>query len=124
MSRPRLPAVVIAMCALAAPGAHAAERLKSLALVTVSQGEGFSEKQVRTIEEVILASLEGTRRFKVVGRADIDALLTLDARKQVAGCADDAGCLAQIAGAYMFQCSGRTGWRVRSGGRCWPGACG
>lgn len=71
----------------------------SLGLMTVTAGEGFTEKQISTIESVLLTSFEATGRFKVVGRQDINALLGLEARKQAVGCSDDTACVAQIAGA-------------------------
>ncbi len=72
---------------------------RSLALITVTRGEGFSEKQANTLEEILLGALDGTHRFKVIGRTDITALLNLESQKQTLGCGDDAACMAQIAGA-------------------------
>jgi hypothetical protein len=89
----------------AAPAAGAAPKhpkprpsKQSLAVVAVTRGEGFSDRQVDTIEELLLAALDETGHFKVTGRSDIKALLTLESQKQAVGCEDD-GCMAQIAGA-------------------------
>ncbi len=71
----------------------------SLAILAVTPGEGFTSGQVRTIESLLVEALHETGRLKVVGQADIDAILTLEARKQAVDCKDDTNCMVQIAGA-------------------------
>jgi len=70
---------------------------RSLALITVTNGEGVSQKQARTIEEMLLAALSLQRRFKVLGHSDVDALPS-EAKKRAAGCAD-MSCMLQVAAA-------------------------
>jgi hypothetical protein len=69
----------------------------SLALINVTQGEGVTERQAHTIEELLLSALDGTG-LRVTGRSDIDAVLTLEAKKEALNCGDNA-CMVQIAGA-------------------------
>jgi len=71
---------------------------QSLALVAVTRGEGFSDRQSGTLQELLLTALQTTGRFKVIGQSDIDALLTIEARKQAVGCGDTE-CMVQLAGA-------------------------
>ena len=71
----------------------------SLGLLSVTKGEGFSDKQINTIEEVLLTAFEATGRFKVIGRTDISALMGLETKKEAVGCTEDTACVAQIAGA-------------------------
>jgi curli biogenesis system outer membrane secretion channel CsgG len=99
----RTLAVLIGLTLLSGPARAAdAPAVKSgrqtLALVQVTGGEGYNEAQTRTFEEMLLTALDATGRFKVVGRTDFDALLTLEAKKQAVGCGD-SDCLVQIAGA-------------------------
>lgn len=71
---------------------------QSLALVAITRGEGFSQGEIQTLQELLLNALDATGRFKVIGQSDIDAILTLEAKKEAVGCTD-TGCMVQIAGA-------------------------
>jgi TolB-like protein len=68
-----------------------------LAVLSVRGGQGFSSQELASFEEVLLSALEGTGRFRVVGRTDIATMLDLEAKKQAAGCEED-GCMTAIAG--------------------------
>lgn len=91
-----------ALPAAAEPQPGAADHPISLALASVTKGEGFTAQQAGTIEEVLLTALGATGRFEVIGRTDMAALLSLEAQKQATGCTD-AGCMVQIAGALGAQ---------------------
>jgi hypothetical protein len=101
----RITACAMVLFALGAAGrARAADVPKvpgklSLGLLQVTAGEGFTDRQISTIEEVLLTSFEATGRFKVIGRSDINALLGLESKKEALGCDADTACVAQVAGA-------------------------
>ena len=63
--------------------------MRSLGLISVTQGHGFDDKQTRTVEEMLLTALSSTGQFKVIGRSDFDGLLSLQAKKQAAGCNEE-----------------------------------
>jgi len=101
------PRPVQAQAPAAGPGApaadpHLARKLPpgrlALALISVTRGNGFDDRTANTIEEVLLAALDRTAHFRVIGRTDINALLTLENQKEAVGCSDSS-CMAQIAGA-------------------------
>ncbi len=91
-------ALMAASMALPAWAARVADRRPTMALMGVNCGSGITQSQAGTVEQVLLTAIDSTGQFKVIGRADINALLTLQQQKQVAGC-NDASCMAQIAGA-------------------------
>jgi TolB-like protein len=69
-----------------------------MAFLQVRAGEGVSPKIAATVEEVLLTALDRTGRFRLTGRSDLAALLDLKQRQQMAGCEDNAACVANIAG--------------------------
>jgi len=83
----------------AGPAKGAKPLRTSMALVSVTRGEGLSDRTASTIEEVLLNALQESGHFSVVGRSDINAVLTLEAQQQAAGCQEDSECMAKIAGA-------------------------
>lgn len=83
--------------------ARAEEPRPTLAVLGVKAGEGFSEREVATIEELLLGALQRPGRLKVTGRSDVSMLLGLEAQKQALGCDADVACLAELAGALGVQ---------------------
>lgn len=93
-----LGGMVIAVLA-ATPQAEA-EKVPRVAVMELRALDAASRPQVELLQEVILTDLARTRRFDVVGKSDIDAMLGLERQKQLLGCADDASsCLAELGGA-------------------------
>lgn len=70
-----------------------------LAVLSVTAGAGFGKEELSSLEEVLLSALGHTDKFQVIGHADIQSLLDVEKQKQIAGCNDDSGCIAGIAGA-------------------------
>ena len=64
----------------------------------VTGGEGFSNRQLGTIEDLILGDLQKDARLDVVGKSDIATLLGVEAKKEALGC-DEGSCLTELAGA-------------------------
>lgn len=94
-----LLAVGFASASARGAAAPAADTRPRIALMGVQAGEGFTPKQIVTVEELLLWALQTDRRFLIVGRSDFNAILGLEAQKQVLGCGDNAACVAEIAGA-------------------------
>jgi len=92
-----LHAGVATAAARAAPAA--ADGRPRLAVLGVTGGEGFTPKQITTIEELLLVALQESGRIKVVGRTDLDTLVGLEKQRQMAGCSDNVTCIAELAGA-------------------------
>jgi TolB-like protein len=69
-----------------------------LAVLSFRAGAGLTQDELSSLEEVMLSALEQTERFQVVGRTDVQTMLDLQAKKQMASCTDDTGCMAAIAG--------------------------
>ncbi|MDQ3264671.1 MAG: DUF3280 domain-containing protein [Myxococcota bacterium] len=88
--------MVFAVLAAAPP----VEKVPRVAVMELRALDAASRPQVELLQEVILTDLARTRRFDVVGKSDIDAMLGLERQKQLLGCADDASsCLAELGGA-------------------------
>lgn len=89
-----LSLLAVVACVRAPPVVSARE---SVAMLGVSGGAGFDPRVVGTVEELLLAALDHTGRFAVIGQSDIARLVGFEKQKQMAGCTD-TGCLAEIAG--------------------------
>ncbi len=76
----------------------AAQGPEKLLLLPSQVGAGVPASAVSGLENLVLEALHDTGRFDVIGRADVAALVGLDAKKQLAGC-DDTECATQLAGA-------------------------
>jgi len=107
MSRPRseasVPRRLATICAVlvlrAVPaGAAPSDERPRLALNGVQVGAGFDPKQAETVEQLFLQALQETRRWAVLGRPDIAALVGFERQRQMLGCADGS-CVAELAGA-------------------------
>jgi len=85
-----------------------AEPVHSIALAGVTGGDGFDERALATVEELVLAALDNTGRVRVVGRTEIAQRIGWERARRLATCAD-AACAAELAG--------RAGRRRRSR---WP----
>jgi len=98
---PLLLAAVAGLCCITSTAA-AAERA-TVAVLGVRAGEGFTDREIATIEELLLGALQSSGRLKVTGRSDVTVLLGLEAQKQAMGCDADAACVAELAGALGVQ---------------------
>ncbi len=74
---------------------------RTLWLMKLTHGEGFSTAQASTVEQLLLSAFDGTGQFKVVARDDGTALRELEAR-QTAGCTDDTTCIVDIARSHAI----------------------
>lgn len=61
--------------------------------------QGVAEALAETLSGVVLLRLQEIPNTEVVGRRDIEQLLSLDQQKQLVGCGDDTDCASDIAGA-------------------------
>ena len=121
------PPLLILICALltaaAAPPAAvppaavppaAAERTKVLVLDVKSAD--LKPSEVETLTSLITANLARYREIEAISGQDLKRLVDLEAQKQAAGC-DEAGCLAEMAGALgaqivIFGQAGRLGGTI------------
>jgi len=83
---------------LTAATAAAAEPPR-VALLGLTAGDGITDKQAQTLEDLLMSALYRTERFNLVGRSDIAGLLGFERQKQMLGCTGDTSCVAEIAGA-------------------------
>jgi len=83
--------------ATAAPRAEG--KLPSLYVMGVTGGEGFSQKLVGSIEELVQQAFGDTGRFSLLGRSDVSALISVERQRELMGCVDDSRCITEIAGA-------------------------
>jgi TolB-like protein len=83
---------------LALPAAALAKR-PGLAVMDVRNVQGVQAGTATLITDVILTEVSGTRKFDVVGSADISSLLGLEKQKQLLQCGEDSSCLAELGGA-------------------------
>lgn len=94
MKRPLLIATLLAFTL----PARGAEAKLSVAFLGVTAGTGVDARTAATVEELLLAGLDETGGFRVVGRSDVARLLGFEREKQMVGCSDGA-CAAELAGA-------------------------
>src|SRR5262249_9581867 len=92
-----LAVLCIALGLVASPSS--AEAKVRVAFVGAGAGEGFSEKEIQTFEELALSALESTGRFSVLGRSDIVSLIGFERQKQLVGCEGGACVSPDLAGA-------------------------
>jgi len=60
---------------------------------------GTEQAKADLLSEVALTRASSMKGFQVIGRSDIAALIGFEKQRQVVGCSDDYGCLAEIGGA-------------------------
>jgi TolB-like protein len=104
---------------LAGPlAAAAAPKKPGMAVMDVRAVQGVQSGTATLITDIIVTEVSGTRRFDVVGSADISSLLGLEKQKQLLQCGEDSSCLAELGGAlgvdYLLSGSvGLLGTRLR-----------
>lgn len=94
-----LSVLVLFACLVPAPQARAAAGKRKSLFLGVTGGEGFSQKQLGTIESLVLDALQRDPKLEVIGKADLAALLGVEQQKQALGCDESSSCMAEIAGA-------------------------
>jgi len=91
------PAILAAAAPDAAPERNRGAR-RTIAVLGLA-GSALDADTARLVEEMIVASLDSTGRFKVTSPNDLVAVLGFERQKQSLGCEESAACLAEIAGA-------------------------
>jgi TolB-like protein len=84
--------------ALASSAAPAAPRRPKLAITELKVLYGDPQLEA-LLSEVALTEAAAFKQVDTVGRSDIQAMLGFEREKQMLGCSEDAGCLAEIGGA-------------------------
>lgn len=93
---PNLAAAILPLVCLAqAPAAPPPTRLLVLPLTATS---GVPHREVTVLSDFMAAESRRIPKHHVVSQQDIEQMLSLEARQQLAGC-DTTGCLAEVAGA-------------------------
>ena len=86
----------------------AAVELPSMAVMPIRSAT-LPETTVTVLDDALLAAVADLNAFKLVGQADIRAVLGLEETRQQLGCTDE-GCIAELAGAlgtrYIFSTTG------------------
>jgi hypothetical protein len=59
---------------------------------------GVSDTVVSVFTDSLLAEVRKLQRTSVIGMAEVRAMLDMEAARQIAGCADEESCLAELAG--------------------------
>ena len=87
----------------------AAVELPSMAVMPIRGTRLIPETTVTVLDDALLAAVADLNAFKLVGQADIRAVLGLEETRQQLGCTDE-GCIAELAGAlgtrYIFSTTG------------------
>jgi TolB-like protein len=87
---------------LASPSVHAqgaeAEEKHRILLLDL-KAENIKPETVKLIDGILATQLSKLEEFNVVSNADMREMLALEADRTSAGCTDDEGCLAEMAGA-------------------------
>lgn len=84
---------------IAAPAAAAPERRVLRVAVYDLAASGVDERMARIVTDAVLAEVRKLQRVSAVGMDEVRALLTLEADRQLLGCADESTCLAEVADA-------------------------
>src|SRR4051812_10419633 len=74
--------VVVVVIALSSSAAHA-----------------IDQNQASLVTELVTAALSKEPKFDVIASADVRKQVELESQKQVAGCSEQASCIAEMAGA-------------------------
>lgn len=99
MNTPAAVALVLALAIPAiVPAAPPARGRARLAVMEIRALDA-SPAQAELLSEVALTEAAASRRFEVIGRSDIAAIIGLEKQKTMLGCVDDSPCLAEIGGA-------------------------
>ncbi|MDF1562306.1 MAG: hypothetical protein P1V51_04640 [Deltaproteobacteria bacterium] len=98
--RPRLAGVVLALTVVGpALGAEPDDDRIAMAVMELGTSGNIDRSQVEGLELVLADVLSRTDHVRAVMPSEIEALLGLEARKQLMGCEADTSCLAEIGGA-------------------------
>ena len=93
----------------------AAVELPSMAVMPIRSAT-LPETTVTVLDDALLAAVADLNAFKLVGQADIRAVLGLEETRQQLGCTDES-CIAELAGAlgtrYIFSTTGDI-WEILS----------
>ncbi len=103
---PRTPALsllAVGLLAYASPALAAGASRPKLAVTDLRAGQGVSEGAAALLTGVAVSEASRTQRFEVLAKSDLAALLGFERQKELAGCADDTGCLAVLGGALGAQ---------------------
>lgn len=71
----------------------------SIAVMEFSSKGGVSQDQMDALSDLLAGRIEALGDFQVIGRADIQAMLSLEEQKQRLSACDDQACLAELGGA-------------------------
>jgi TolB-like protein len=85
---------LLALIVLAAAPAAAQDRCKA-AVLDLTPGAGVSAKRATALTEVVTKEVGEHLACDVLGKSEIASLISFEAEKQAAGCADD-DCMAEI----------------------------
>jgi TolB-like protein len=95
----RLLAAAALLLAPCLATAAAKKQLPKVAVLDIRALQGAHEDTVQIILEMITTALAEKKRYDVIGKADVTALIGLDRQRKMLGCKDDNACLANIGGA-------------------------
>lgn len=101
MNRILAAALAVALPSLASAAGPSSQRIR-VAIMEV-RPLSTDPQQAELLSEVALTEAAGMRRFEVIGRSDVAAILGLEKQKAMLGCAEDSNCLAEIGGALGVQ---------------------
>jgi hypothetical protein len=103
-------AMVLSVFASTAAAQGSAE-LPRILVLDLSHSDSIDMGSVKILNELLAVEMSRQPGYDVLSGADVRRLVALEAEKQSVGCADDASCLAEIAGAMgaQFVVSGSIG---------------
>jgi hypothetical protein len=84
---------------LCLPARAAGERPKKAAFVGLKAGAGVDPKIADAVSDAFAASLQRRSGLQLISTKDIETALGFEKSRRLAGCSDDAQCLAEIGGA-------------------------
>jgi TolB-like protein len=90
---------VLLVAALLLPVTATAAQKKVRVAVMEFRPLGTEQAKADLLSEIALTRASMMRGFEVIGRSDIASMIGFEKQKQVVGCSDDYGCLAEVGGA-------------------------
>lgn len=90
---------VLLVAALLIPVTATAAQKKVRVAVMEFRPLGTEQAKADLLSEIALTRASMMRGFEVIGRSDIASMIGFEKQKQVVGCSDDYGCLAEVGGA-------------------------
>ncbi len=94
----RLRLLILVWLVMTAYSARAAEPI-SIAVMEFSSKGGVTPDQMDALSDLLSNQIRSLGNFKVIGKADIRSLLTMEEQRQRLSTCDDQSCLAEIGGA-------------------------